>query len=81
MKIAHLVKEGIKFTMAHDKGNKNGCDRLVKEISYYDKIKDEIITLRIDCDGSNGTDETVAGAINLSLEQIDAYLDDGEKWF
>ena len=67
--VAKALDEGAHASMSHDKGERSKMGRLVRDISLFDKDNKLVQTIPVDCDGTNGTDSDVAGAINKTLKE------------
>jgi hypothetical protein len=53
-----------------DRGNKEGLSHFVKILSWWDKIEKKVQTLVLDIDGSEGTSEGCAEAIQHSIKKV-----------
>ena len=71
--VAGLAKKGVKFCIAHDKGERCGLGRLVRELKYWCPDTSRVISIRVDADGTNADDTTVAEAIDHTLAEIEKY--------
>lgn len=71
--VAELAKKGVKFCIAHDKGERCGLGRLVRELKYWCNDTSRVISIRVDADGTNADDTTVAEAIDHTLAEIEKY--------
>ena len=70
-----MVSTNIPITILHDKGERAGLGRLVKEFAYWNESKQTVCVIRGCVDGSDSTDQAVAASINLTMSNIDDYLD------
>ena len=72
--IAGLVERGTKLCIAHDKGERCGLGRLVRELKYWCDESLRVISIRVDADGTNSDDTTVAEAIDHTLSVIEKHI-------
>ena len=78
IRIAKELEEGnVPFCMSHDKGERSGIGRLIKEISFYDFNEGCVVSIRFDADGANSDDKAVAEAIDMALNNLDEHTSDG----
>jgi len=63
--------------MSHDKGERSGIGRLIKEISFYDFNEGCVVSIRFDADGANSDDKAVAEAIDMALKNLDKHTSYG----
>ena len=72
--LATVMSANIPVTILHDKGERAGLGRLVKEFAYWDKDRTRVRVIRGCADGSDSTDQAVAASINITMSNIDDYL-------
>ena len=75
LQLASIVSMKIPLTILHDKGERAGLGRLVKEFAYWNNSNKCVQLVRGCADGSDSTDEAVAASINITMSNIDDYLE------
>jgi len=70
--IGRIIASGVQIAIIHDKGNKNGADRLLVQIAYFCDTKQRVEVRTVLGDMcSCGTDEGVADTINQLFFRIE----------
>ena len=78
-RVAKALDGGRPVGIAHDKGERAGIGRLIKELSWWEDESDRVSDVRVNSDGSKGKSHEVAAAIDLSMQELDAYRTDGKR--
>ena len=84
-KIGGYFNKGAVCSCGHDKGDRNGLGRLIRVLALFNKLfkydvnfHDGIISLRLDADGVDSTDDSIIEHLALSFDKIVPYLDEGK---
>ena len=73
-KIGGYFNKGAVCSCGHDKGDRNGLGRLIRVLGFFNKLfrfdvnfHDGIISLRVDSDGVDSTDDSIIEHLALSF--------------
>lgn len=78
MSIAECIKAGRPLCLLHDK-KKAGIERLIAQFATYNLEQEKVIVQTIGADGSLGSDDDVALALEWIFAWVDVHLDDEQK--